>query len=166
MRMEHFFASLFLGFPHDMAVVAMGAFPMAGLQIALSVAILSYKMNPLVAVFLAVLGSMIVPTLVLMFADRFHAWVQTHSGFFAKKWIKEVDKAQHVFVGKYEKYGIIGLMVFVALPLPGTGAWAGSLIAFVFGFPARHAWLAIFLGMFFSGLLTLLPIYGAGHWLQ
>lgn len=56
--------------------------------------------------------------------------------------------------GIVEKHGLIGLVLFVAIPLPITGAWTGSIIAFLFGLRFRHAFPAIILGMFIAGVIV------------
>ena len=54
----------------------------------------------------------------------------------------------------------LGLYLFVAIPLPGTGAWTGSLVAAVFGMKRRRALLAVFLGVLTAGLIMTLASYG------
>ena len=52
------------------------------------------------------------------------------------------------------------LMLFVAIPLPGTGAWTGSLVAALFGLPKRQSFLAVTLGVLISGVIMSLASYG------
>ena len=54
----------------------------------------------------------------------------------------------------------IALMLFVAIPLPGTGAWTGSLIAALFNLPKKSSFLAILLGVLISGVIMCLASYG------
>ena len=54
----------------------------------------------------------------------------------------------------------IGLMLFVLLPLPGTGAWTGSLVAALFNYPKKKSLLAITLGVLGCGVIMLLASYG------
>ena len=54
----------------------------------------------------------------------------------------------------------IALMLFVASPLPGTGAWTGSLIASLFNLPKRWSFLAVMLGVLTSGVVMCLASYG------
>lgn len=54
----------------------------------------------------------------------------------------------------------IALMLFVAIPLPGTGAWTGSLIASLFNLPKRWSFLAVMLGVLTSGVVMCLASYG------
>ncbi|HOX54220.1 MAG TPA: small multi-drug export protein [Candidatus Omnitrophota bacterium] len=60
-----------------------------------------------------------------------------------------------------EKYEALGLMLFVAVPLPGTGIWAGAVAATLFKIRFRYAVLAITLGMFIAGVLVSLVCFGA-----
>ncbi len=53
-----------------------------------------------------------------------------------------------------EKYEEIGLLFFVAIPLPGTGAWTGALIAFLFGLDFRKSFLVITIGVFIAGVIV------------
>ena len=53
-----------------------------------------------------------------------------------------------------------GLMLFVAIPLPATGAWTGALIAALFNFPKKRSLLAITLGVLISGVIMSLASYG------
>lgn len=54
----------------------------------------------------------------------------------------------------------VALMLFVAIPFPGTGAWTGSLVAALFGLPKRDSFVAIALGVFISGVIMTLASYG------
>jgi len=69
---------------------------------------------------------------------------------------KRVDK----FEKKYETRGFLALVLFVAIPLPGTGAWTGCLASWILGLERRKSILAIALGVFIAGLLILLGTLG------
>jgi uncharacterized membrane protein len=51
-------------------------------------------------------------------------------------------------------------MLFVGIPLPGTGAWCGSLIASLFNVQKRYSFIAVFLGVIISGVIMSLASYG------
>jgi len=55
---------------------------------------------------------------------------------------------------KYEKYEIIGLALFVGIPLPGTGVYSGTLIAYIFGLKRKKAFLSIALGALIAGIIV------------
>ena len=59
-----------------------------------------------------------------------------------------------------EKYQFWGLVIFVGIPLPGTGAWTGSLIAALLNMDKKKSILAIFLGMLMASIIMLIVSYG------
>ena len=59
-----------------------------------------------------------------------------------------------------EKYGAIGLAIFIAIPLPGTGSWSGALAAFLIGMRFRTFFLMNALGVFIAGILVTLATVG------
>ena len=56
------------------------------------------------------------------------------------------------------KWGLVGLATFVAVPLPGTGAWTGALIAYLLGMDRKHATLAIAAGVIAAGIMVLVGV--------
>ena len=62
---------------------------------------------------------------------------------------------------KVEQYAFWGLLLFVAIPLPGTGAWTGSMIAGVTGMPVRRALLSVIGGVLIAGVIMSAISYGA-----
>ena len=140
----------------------MGMTPIGEIRLALPVAVLAYKLPIWEALFWAALGNMVPATIILAFAKHFHAWIHKRAGWFASAWVKYLDRAQHKFAGDYQKYGLIGLAIFVGIPLPMTGAWTGALAAFIFALPFAKSWLSILAGIIISGTITLLITVGAG----
>ncbi|MBQ7743716.1 MAG: small multi-drug export protein [Lachnospiraceae bacterium] len=61
---------------------------------------------------------------------------------------------------KIDKYGVWGLVLFVGIPLPGTGAWTGSLVASVFEMDYKKSLLAIFLGIILAFIIMSIVSYG------
>ncbi len=61
---------------------------------------------------------------------------------------------------KIDKYGFFGLVLFVGIPLPGTGAWTGSLIASVFEMDIKKSIIAIFLGIILAFIIMSIVSYG------
>jgi len=59
-----------------------------------------------------------------------------------------------------ERYGPLGLVLFVGIPLPVTGAWTGTVAAFLFGVPSRRALPAIVLGVLLAGVIVTLASLG------
>ena len=75
---------------------------------------------------------------------------------YLKRFQKKIDK----FERKYESLGFFALVLFVAIPLPGTGAWSGCLISWLLGLDKKKSILAIASGVFIAGIFILLGTLG------
>lgn len=150
-------------FPPELATLFLAMTPVGELRLALPVAVLAFHLPIWEAFFWSILGNMIPVTMILLFAERFHRYVEKKSSWFlGKHWARSLARAQAKFSGDYEKYGLIGLMIFIGIPLPLTGAWTGALAAFVFGIPIRKSWPYVFGGVVISACITLAVTVGIG----
>jgi uncharacterized membrane protein len=82
-----------------------------------------------------------------------------HRLFLRMKWYRNffdrfVERARTKLHGNVEKWGWLGIAVFVAIPLPVTGAWTGTLGAWVLGLSRRRTLLAVIIGVFAAGALV------------
>ncbi len=59
-----------------------------------------------------------------------------------------------------EKYGYLGIMIFVAVPLPGSGAWTGCLISVLLGLDKKKSFIAALLGVLIAGIIMMIFSYG------
>lgn len=158
--MSQYIADLFINFPPEIATILMAMTPIGELRLSLPVAILVLNLPIWQAVLLSIIGNCIPPMIILLFADRFHRYIDKKSMFISNGWVKILHRAQERAGGHYQKYGLIGLMLFISLPLPITGAWTGSLAAFVFGIPFRRAWPYFLSGICIASIITLLITVG------
>jgi len=78
---------------------------------------------------------------------------------YIKRFQRKIDK----FEKKYESIGFFALVLFVAIPLPGTGAWTGSLLSWIMELDRKKSILAISLGIIIAGLLIFLGSLGFIH---
>lgn len=72
-------------------------------------------------------------------------------------WFSRVDRKSQLV----QTYGLLGLVLFVAIPLPGTGAWTGSVAATLFKFKISKAFIAIMIGVTIAAILVTLASMGA-----
>lgn len=106
---------------------------------------------------LCVLANMLVPLFGFVFLatlNKLLLAIPLYRRFFENILSKARNKVQ----GKIEKYGILGLMLFVAIPLPVTGAWTGTLGAWILGLDKKQSTLAIMAGVLISGIIVSLVI--------
>ena len=153
MAVVQLLTDLFDSFPHWLATILISCMPVAELRGAIPVALLQYQMHPAEAYILAVVGNMIpvIPLLLYLepvsnYLRRFRFWDK----FF--DWLFTRTHRNHS--ARIEKYGSLGLAIFVAIPLPVTGAWTGCAAAFVFGIGFKHALMAITAGVLIAGVVV------------
>lgn len=107
----------------------------------------------------ALIGNMLPVPFVILFARPVFQWVRAHipalGSFVTKLETRAYTKSKNV-----KKYETWGLLIFVAIPLPGTGAWTGALIASVLNMRLKRAVPVIFLGVIIAGSIMTVLTYG------
>lgn len=79
---------------------------------------------------------------------------------FTDKFLKKTQRKSKKIKNRMDKIGYLALMFFVAIPLPGSGAWTGSLIAWTLRLDRKNSIIAISAGVIVAGLITLLISLG------
>ena len=88
-----------------------------------------------------------------VFLSTLHTWF-LHLTWYANFFNRFVERARNKLQGGVEKWGWLGVAVFVAIPLPVTGAWTGTLGAWVLGLRKGRTFLAVVLGVICAGLIV------------
>jgi len=137
--------------PKDYVVMIVGGLPISELRGAIPLG-LSLGMSLTRAFWLSVLGNCIIVAPALFFFEpvtgflrKFKVW----SRFF--DWVFERTKKNSDSIQKYEA---LGLAIFVAIPLPMTGAWSGVIAASLFKIRFRYAFISIIIGIICAGLIV------------
>lgn len=143
----------------ELVVIILSALPITELRGALPLGIRLFQLPWYQAFFLAVIGNMLpVPFLLLFLQSLFKTISRTDPG---RRLVNSLLRRTRRHSAIVEKYGIIGLMLLVAVPLPGTGAWTGAMVAFLLGLGWRRALLSITVGVLVSGVIvTALSLLG------
>ena len=148
-----------LGFSKELVVLIISALPIFELRGAIPVAINLFNFPWYYALLLAIIGNLIPVPIILLFLNaivRFLSRVSFFDRFF--RWLFAYTRRRGGIIERYER---IGLALFVAIPLPITGAWTGSLAAVLFGLKFKHAMLSIFIGVLIAGaIVTCLSLLG------
>ncbi len=148
-----------LGFSRELVVLAISALPISELRGALPVAINLFHFPWYYALLLAIIGNLLPVPFILLFLESVSKYLSKIS-FFDRffRWLFEHARRRGGIIENYER---IGLMLFVAIPLPVTGAWTGSLAAVLFGLKFKHAFLSICAGVLIAGaIVTCLCLLG------
>ena len=116
-------------------------------------------LSPLKTFFLSILGNTLPVLPLLYFFKPLHRFFKKYS--LTRKMFNLILERTHKKAKLIEKYELLGLMLLVAIPLPGTGAWTASIAASIFGLRIKLAFISILIGIFLSGIIVLsfsLPI--------
>lgn len=134
--------------------------PIIELRGAIPVAVLLHDMNPIFACILAIVGNMIPVPFIIIFIRKIFGWIRKRMPKL-NRFIDRLEEKGKSKKGAVDKYGFWGLFVFVAIPLPGTGAWTGALIAAMMDMRLKRAIPSILLGVVTAGIIvTLLVSFG------
>ena len=106
---------------------------------------------------ICIIGNLIPVPFILLFITKIFDWLKK-----TKLFRPMVEKLENRAMGKkdqIEKYEFWGLLLFVGIPLPGTGAWTGSLIASMLGIKFKKAFPAVILGVFLAAFIMTILSY-------
>ncbi len=140
----------------ELTVLFIATLPLVELKGAIPIGV-SMGMNPIHATILGILGSLIPVPFLLLFLEPIFMYLKSTELFkgFADRMVKNtIRKGKNI-----EKYRAIGLIIFVAIPLPGTGVWSGSLAATLFNIQPKYAFPAIALGNSIAGIIIFILSY-------
>lgn len=135
--------------------------PIAELRGGIPVAIAA-GLNPWTAFLLCVIVNILAIFFVFFFLDKIHTWLLRYFWYQRSfnNFLKRIKHRKKKVEKNIESYGLLALAIFVAIPLPATGAWTGTLIAWLLGLKRRRASLAIALGVIIAGIIVTLAITG------
>ena len=109
------------------------------------------KIPPVPAYIISIIGNLIPIPLILWFLDSVFAFMKKHK--ILVKFIDFCERKGNEKKGQIEKLGFWGLVLFVGVPLPGTGAWTGSLLASLLHLDRKKSFGVICLGVFCAGVI-------------
>ncbi len=147
------------GVAPELIVVIISMIPVVELRGSIPVAILLFNIPWLEAAVLSIIGNMIPVPFLLLLIDWFLGLIsKVKPGRKFTEWLFTRTRRKGKSIEKYEE---IGLVIFVGIPLPGTGGWTGALAANIFGLRFWRSMLFIFLGVIMAAIIvTALSLMG------
>jgi len=133
-------------------VAFLSTLPITELRGAIPVAISYYHLPAIPSYIFAVVGNLVPAVILLKYLESF--------SIFLRKWrifelfFSWLFQRTRKYEKKYEKYGALFLLFFVAIPFPGTGVWTGSAAAFLFGIRFWYAFPMMTAGVIIAGLIV------------
>ena len=113
------------------------------------------------AIAVSIIGNLVPVPFIIIFIKKIFAWMRTNikklDGLVTRLEKRAKNKSETV-----QKYAFWGLFILVAIPLPGTGAWTGALVAAMLEMPLKKAFPAIALGVLGAAAIVAFVTYGAG----
>ncbi|MEG0830565.1 MAG: small multi-drug export protein [Anaerovoracaceae bacterium] len=149
------FTTTFLG--QILSTTAIAMVPVVELRGAIPYGV-ALGLSPWIAFIASVVGNMIPIPFIILFIRHLFEWLKSHGPFGDR--IRRLEKKAHLKGRIVKKYRVIGLCLFVAIPLPGTGGWTGALIAALLDMRLRIAIPSIFVGILIAGMLVTGITYG------
>ena len=110
----------------------------------------------------AVVGNMIPVPFIIIYIRKIFIVLRKHMPML-DSFITKLENKAHLKSDTVRKYGSIGLFLFVAIPLPGTGAWTGALIAAIMDMRLKNSVPCIFLGVLTAAAIMTAITFGVIH---
>ncbi len=145
-------------------IFVLAMLPIAEVRLAIPVGLTVYGQSVVTTFIFAAAGNIAAASIVFI---GFHTFADTiiqkipKIGNLLEKYL---DRARRVFTGKYKHWGVVGLVLFVGIPLPMTGGWTGAAAAYVFGFEKKKSLLALMTGVLLASIVMTLGTTGV-EWL-
>lgn len=114
---------------------------------------------PVIPVFVVAIAGNLLPVPFLLFFGKKLLLILAEWKYIGKFFKRILERAERRS-DKIGKYQFAGLMLFVGIPLPGTGAWTGSIIATLLGMRTKNSFLSIALGVLIAGVVMSLASAG------
>ncbi len=144
----------------ELKVFLIAMSPIVELRGAIPMALGAYHLPIWSAFLISVLGNILPIVFILLLLESVSGYLSHHSRLFSRffAWLFERTRKKHAKTFEYGRD--LALMIFVAIPIPFTGAWTGALCAFVFGIPFKRAFPAIAGGVVIAGVIVTLTTLG------
>lgn len=118
------------------------------------------NVSPLTGYIVSIIGNTLPVPFILLFINKILEWMGKSKIKWMNKLSKWLDRKARKHKDSIEKYGYLGLTLFVGVPLPGTGAWTGCLAASVLNMDKKKSFISIMLGIIMASIIMMLVSYG------
>ena len=158
--MEEYLVNLVSGIPPELGVMLIAMLPIGELRAAIPIGIGVFGLDWKVVFVMAVIGNMIPVFFILYLIDPVYRVLKRFK-MFDKFFNWLFERTRKRFYAKHKSWGDIVLIFFVGIPMPMTGAWTGSLAAWLFGIKYKVALPLIFIGVIMAGIIMTIVSLGA-----
>lgn len=152
----------FVNFPDWLSVILLSALPITELRVSLPLALFYYDLPVWEAALFSVIGNTLPIPIVFFLLPPMLVWAEAHSPALHRFFQNHLRRLEHTYADRYHRWGALFLFLFVAVPLPGSGVWTGSVLSIIFGMKPKFSIPAIFFGMLASAFIVLMLSLYAG----
>lgn len=138
----------------ELQTILISALPVIELRGALPIAITVYHLPVWQAMLWSIVGNVVIVPPLYWFLKFVAVWARRHSILFDRFFVWYIERARMKFHGQYERWGILALILFVAVPLPGTGAWTGTVAGWVVGMRLRPLFFSVMIGVCLASVIV------------
>ena len=117
-------------------------------------------LDPLPSYIISIVGNVLPIPFILLLITKILAWMKNSKVKFFNKIANWLDEKVEKNKGQIEKYGYWGLLLFVGIPLPGTGAWTGTLIASVLNMDKKKTFITVLGGVVMASIIMMILSFG------
>ena len=153
----NFFINIFGGLNKDIIIFIISLMPILELRGGMLAATL-LKIPYIRGLIICIIGNILPIPFVLFLLEKvlelFEKWSVT------RKVVRWLEKKAQSKRSQIDKYGYLGLILFVGIPLPGTGAWTGSLVAIMLGLDKKKSFIFIIIGVILASIIMSILSYG------
>ncbi len=146
----------FRGIPDWLSLIAISVLPIVELRGGMIAAKLM-GVTLIRAFPICVIGNILPIPFVLLLLNKIFAFLRKFKA--TARFMKFLDRKVEKNRDKVERYGLLGLLILVAIPLPGTGAWTGALVANALGLPIKKSLPTIFAGVVGAAIIMSIVSY-------
>lgn len=151
---------MFMNFINELTTILVASAPISELRGSIPLALEVFKFSIPKALLLSLIGNFLPVPIILSIFEPVEKMSRKYLSFTNRFFDWIYKRTRHKFEGDYLKWGELALIIFVAIPLPVTGAWTGSLAAYIFGIPKKKSILFIFIGILIASIIvTLLDLF-------
>ena len=140
--------------PGELATFIMAMLPIAEVRVSIPMGLFVYGLPISSALFWSLLGNLSIGFLIIVLINPLASYLFSKSEFFRKffNWI--FLRTRNKFYDKYQRFGDLALVLFIAIPLPTTGIWTGSIAAWLFGIEKKKSFILVSIGAIIAAAIV------------
>lgn len=149
-------------FPDTWATFLLAMIPITELRASIPIAITVFGLPPLTALLYSLAGNILTGVIILIIAKHFIYYLLKHVPPLERLWNRYIRRIEMKHAKKFERWGSLALILFVAIPLPMTGIVTGAIAASIFQVPTKRAIALLSIGALIAGIIVTLLTVSVG----